>query len=131
MINLDKYISDNIVQRSKIARDVSNGKFTLEEIHKICLDKRVKKSFIGNSYDNKVSKGQWNLEYLDREICVAVAESFNEDYLLYLLEVGEYVRNKKLASKNKMKNIIWITVAAIVVVILMGIVIWRIKNTGR
>lgn len=102
MSNIEKYISDGEVQRSKIALDVADGSIPTSEIQELCSDQRIKSAFIGTSYNKKKSKELWGDAYLNQVICAAAAESFNQDYLLYLAEIGEHLRSKKPGSNMKM-----------------------------
>ena len=102
MNNIEKYISDGEVQRSKIALDVADGSISPSEIREICSDQRIKSAFIGTSYNKKKSKELWGDAYLNQVVCAAAAESFNQDYLLYLAEIGEHIRSKKPDSYKKM-----------------------------
>ena len=121
MSDIEKYISDGEVQRSKIALDVADGSISPSEIREICLDPRIKSAFIGTSYNKKKSKELWDTAFLDQVVCAAAAESFNQDYLLYLSEIGEYIRRKKL-SKN-MKMIVGAVVVAAIIAVIIDIVI--------
>lgn len=126
MASVNNYIIDGNVQRSKIAMDVANGLISKSEIKSICSDKAVRGAFIGNKYSKKTDSTNWDNEYLDKVVCAAVAENFNEDYLMYLSDVGTYVRNKKVTGL-KMKVTIGM-VAIVVIVILAEVMIWKIKN---
>jgi hypothetical protein len=124
MADINKYLTDGKIQRSKIAVDVANGNLTSGDIKNLCNDDKVKSAFIGNTFYNKVPKDRWNQDYLDEIVCVAVAENFNMDYLLYLAEVGEYVRNKRKAESNgSKKTIIGIVIGVVIVVAVIGFII--------
>ncbi len=128
MSNIEKYISDGVVQRSKIALDVADGSISTFEIREICADQRVKQVYIGTSYDKKCSKEAWNDTYLDQVICASVAESFNQDYLLYLSEVGEYIRSKKPGKNRKM--VIGVIAVVSIIAVIIGVVVWKNMSNG-
>ena len=124
---IEKYIRDGEVQRTKIALDVADGSISTSEIREICSDQRIKNAFIGTSYNKKQSKDSWDASYLDQVVCAAAAENFNQDYLLYLAEVGAYIRGKKPSTNVKM--IVGIVAAVAIVAVIIGIVIWKVSNT--
>lgn len=117
MNNIEKYLRDGEVQRSKIALDVADGSISPDEIRDICSDQRIKNSFIGTSYDKKRAKETWDADYLNQIVCAAMAESFNQDYLLYLSEVGEYIRRKK--PNNNKKLMIAVVISAVIIAIIL------------
>lgn len=129
MRNIEKYISDGEVQRSKIALDVADGSISASEIREICSDPRIKNAFIGTSYNKKRSKESWDAAYLDQIVCAAAAESFNQDYLLYLSEIGEHIRSKKPSSNLKL--IVGVVAVVAIIAVIIGIVIWKASNTGQ
>lgn len=51
MSNIERYIKDGVVQRSKIALDVANGCISTSDIREICADQRIKNAFIDASYN--------------------------------------------------------------------------------
>lgn len=130
MAKISDYIVDGVAQRSKIAMDVANGSISGAEIKGICSNKIVKDAFIGSKYANKVNSDEWDREYLDEVICAAVAENFNEDYLMYLSEVGYFVRNKKSSSITT-KTIIGIVAVVAIVAVIIGVVVWKMHNVGQ
>lgn len=129
MSNIEKYISAGEVQRSKIALDVADGSISTSEIREICSDPRIKNAFIGTSYNKKKAKESWDAAYLDQVVCAAAAESFNQDYLLYLSEIGNHIRSKK--SSSVMKMIVGVLAVVIIIAVVIGIVIWKVSNTGQ
>ena len=126
--SIERYISDGEVQRSRIALDVADGSLSPVEIRDLCSDQKIKSAFVGASYSKKRPKETWDSAYLDQVVCSAAAESFNQDYLLYLAEVGEYVRGKK--PRNNPKLIAGIAAAAVIVAASVGAVMWKTGNTG-
>ena len=129
MSNIEKYISDGEVQRTKIALDVADGSVSTSEIREICADPRIKNAFVGTSYNKKRSKEAWDDLYLDQVVCAAAAESFNQDYLLYLAEVGAYTRSKK--PSNNVKMIVGIVAVVAIIAVIIGIAIWKVGNSGH
>lgn len=128
MKGLESFIKDGKVERSRVAMAIASGELTKNEILELCKDSRVKSAFIGTSYSSGYSRDKWNKEYLDELVCAAVAESFNEDYLLYLNEVAESVRSKK-NNKSSFSGGKTIGVVAVVVVVIFVIMI--VINIGR
>lgn len=123
MKNLDDFLE---VERSKIALSVASGELTRDDILEFCKDSRMKSAFIGTSYSPKCSKDKWDKDYLDELVCAAVAESFNEDYLLYLNDVAETVRNQKSRRFSPLFGIMCgVTAAAVAIVIIM-----ILRNSG-
>lgn len=127
MATIEKYITSSGVERSSIAVAVAHGDFSTEEIIAMCKDKRLKDAFLGEGFKYKCPKDNWNKDYVDELTCVAVAESFNQDYLLYLDEVSKYVR-----EKEKKGSIAWwqivIGVAIVIGVIVLKIYINRVGD---
>jgi len=106
MKNLENYMDDGRVNRVKVTMAVSSGELTRDDIISFCGDPRMKSAYIGTSYSHKCPKDKWDKKYLDKLVCSAVAESFNEDYLLYLNEVAEYVRGGKKKAVFRVRLII-------------------------
>ncbi len=133
MLNsVEKYINDGEVQRTKIALDVADGSISSDEIKGLCSDQRIKDAFIGTSYNNKQPKETWNVTYRDQLVCAAAAECFNQDYLLYLAEVGASIEEKKSRSNGCNMQLLWGVIAAIaIVVVVTCIVIWKAGNSGQ
>lgn len=105
---IEKYIKVARLNTLAIASDASKGVISKHDITSLVkeIDSAVKKESIQNpyikaSYFPKISK-QWDKKYLDYLVSVAASsECFNEDYLLYLADVSEYVRGglKRVASR--------------------------------
>lgn len=128
MATIEKYITNSGVERSRIAVAVAQGDFSTEEIISMCKDKRLKDAFFGEGYKSKRPKDKWNKDYVDELTCAAVAESFNQDYLLYLDEVSKYVREKeKKGSITWWQVVIGVAVAAIVI----GVILLKVYNSGQ
>ncbi len=122
---MKNYIISGRIAREEIASDICDGTLTREDVNRLIGDPRIKSSFIGSSFEKKIDKKGWNKEYLNRLPNYAIAESFNEDYLYYLLDVREYVSLQKtkvatLISSHKYLCIIigLVIVAGIVAIIL-------------
>ncbi len=130
MAKVSDYIENGSVLRSKIAMDVANGLITKTEIKKICENKEIANAFIGKKYLKKKNQKEWDREYLDEVACAAVAECFNEDYLLYLSEVGDVVRKKNASSMN-INIILGIVATVAVLAVIVGVVIWIRHNSGQ
>lgn len=126
MIDVNRYIEDGKVMRSKIARDIKYGILTKPEIDDLVSNKSISASFRGEKYEGKKPKTEWNKQYLEKLSYVAIAECFNADYLYYLYDVAAYVSNNK---KSK-KTIVW-AVAIIFVLIIIAIVIVVNQNNSN
>ena len=113
---VEKYIRNGTVDRAAIAKDVKMRKLSAAEIRALCENKLIQDTFIGSSYTNKQPKQKWNKDYLERLYYAVVAESFNQDYLLYLYEVADFV------AKAKIKKVV-IAGVVIVLVIIAGVVV--------
>lgn len=113
MIQWNKYIVDGDVKRSVIAADIQERILTEKDLRELVTNAQVKASFIGSSYPNKKEQSQWTEDYLDTLCYAAIAEAFNEDYLVYLDKVADYVVQKKKG------NFPLVVVAVVVVLALM------------
>lgn len=94
-MQIDNYIDGEIVQTGIIANDVRLRKLSHNEILEILNDSRIRSSFIGTKLNNKKNANEWNEEYLNELFGMASMTCFNEDYLLFLEKVSEYVSKKK------------------------------------
>lgn len=123
---MDNYIIDGCVKKRRIASDICKGKLTRNEVEKLLANEVIRDSFIGNEFNKKVSVDKWNTEYLNRLPNYAVAEAFNEDYLLYLVDVCEYVNSSTAVmdtvKKFAIKNRISILIVIYIIVIIGGII---------
>lgn len=128
MATIEKYITSSGIERSRLAVAVAQGDFSTEEIIEMCKDKRLKDAFWGEEYKSKRPKDKWNNDYVDELTCAAVAESFNQDYLLYLDEVSKYVR-----EKEKKGRIIWwqVGIGVAVAAIVIGAIVLTVYNSGH
>lgn len=119
MKSLEEFLKDGEVKRARVAMAVASGELTGDAIRALCQEPEMKAAFIGTSYSGKCSEDRWDQGYLDELVCAAVAASFNEDYLLYLNEVAEAVRNKKRPSSMWFGIVIGVAAAAAVIVAIM------------
>lgn len=114
----DEYFTSNgTVDRAKIAMHVKTRKLTRVEIEQLCADPRVQAGFKGTTFSDKRPKSEWNKNYLHLLSYVVVAGPFNQDYLLYLDEVAEYV------SKAKFKKVV-IAGVIVILVIIAGVIVY-------
>ncbi|MCL2192239.1 MAG: hypothetical protein FWB78_02445 [Treponema sp.] len=95
----NEYIVNGEVQSNKIAMDIKYRILKRHDIERLCRDTRISASFIGSGFNKKRPKQAWDKSYLDLLSYVAVAESFNRDYLLYLDEVADFVTSKPKIGK--------------------------------
>jgi len=120
-----EYVLRGKVERSKIANDIKSGKLKRSDIELLIKDQQIIEAFIGDHYNNKISKSSWDQEYLNLLSCAAVAESFNSDYLFYLNEVTEYV------TKYKFRKMVNVGVIFILIIVLGVFLYLYISNGGR
>ena len=102
MLDMHRYFDGNHVNRETIAVDIREQRLSHEELMSIIADPRIYAEFYGDFYRDKVSKNQWDKNYLEKLSYSVISEGFNKDYLLYLEEVAGYVsgrkRNVKIAT---------------------------------
>ena len=130
MLNLDKYIENGRVRREKIAMDIKYGVITTEDIDSLVSDPRIHDAFIGNRYDDKKPKSDWNQQYLDELSYGVTAEGFNEDYIRYLCEVTSFV-SEHGTKKSKRSVLVGIIAGAILVAILIGLLCIRLGSNKK
>ena len=111
---MNEYIMDGRVAREKIVSDICKGVIGRKEIKNMSSNAAINKAFFGDCYKKKSEKKIWDYTYLEKLKNVAIAEAFNEDYLLYLVDVYEYVK-KDSESKRKRRNRVIIVFIIIVV----------------
>ena len=112
-----EYIIDGSVASENIVYDIKNRKLKESDIRKLAADPKISASFIGTAYNKKKPRRFWNKSYLESLLAVAVAESFNLDYLLYLDEVAEFV------SKAAFRKVI--AGGIIALVIIAGVIVYK------
>lgn len=119
MFDIQRYIEDGTVQRTKIAIGIKYRDIGTEELRALVNDPVVKASFFEEGYDKKIPKKQWTERYLDELPFAAVADCFNEEYLYYLNDVAEYVQGKKRRKKNCR-----LALGAAVLVVVLAALVW-------
>lgn len=120
MFDIQKYIEDGTVIRTKIAMDINYRDIDSEDLPSVVNNSVVKAGFFGDGYNERVPKEQWTEKYLDELSCASVGECFNPEYLYYLNEVAEYVRGKKKKVSSKLfmgAIVVAVAVVALVLVV--------------
>lgn len=116
---MSNYIKNGVVDRIGIAEDICSGKLDRSSVNQLISNSTITDSFLGSTYTKKISKEKWNASYLRELPNAAVADAFNEDYLIYLVEVYEYV-NAQHSALDKEINFAkrnWVIIFIIMVVI--------------
>lgn len=130
MINIEKYIKDDRVLREEIVNDILDQKLEKKELLELLKNNIIKNSFFGGKYSKKNSKNQWTEEYLSKISLASIAEYFNEDYLMYLYEVAEFVKEKK--KKQKLIKIsIFLLALLIIILIIIVFIFWMSKDMSN
>jgi len=106
------YIVNGEIARNRIALDIKYRKLDRSAIEQLISDPKITAAFFGSGFNKKRPKKEWNKTYLDELSYVAIAESFNRDYLLYLDEVANFVAN----AKSKKKIIIGVVIAFVLII---------------
>jgi len=119
------YILNGEVARNRIALDIKYRKLNRSDIEQLIINPQITSAFIGSTFSKKKPMKDWNKSYLDELSYVAVAESFNRDYLLYLEEVADFV------AKAKIKKIIIGAVIVVLVIITGFVVLTYVLNGGN
>ncbi len=120
MTDIHCYLNANGgVNRAKLTQDIKNGKLTLAEVESVIKDPTISASFFGGDYDKKRENSKdWDEDYLNHLVLASVSEVFNEDYLIHLAKVSNYVET----SRGKRKQLpVGGVVAAVIAVI--GIIV--------
>lgn len=113
MVDFPRYIENGKVNRVRIATDIAEGKCTQEILSELLRHPAVKDAFFSNIELERKSESEWTKVYLELLKNAVVAENFNEEYLRYLFQVAQYVRQ---SGPTKPKNkIVWIVGAVLVV----------------
>lgn len=123
MNNMGKYIKNNRILREKIVSDIVNQKLNKTELDELLKNTDIKNSFFGKDYERKISQNQWNREYLEKISYASIAEYFNEDYLIYLYKVTQFV-NQKEKEQKKFK----IIMIGIILLIIVLVLFMKLKN---
>lgn len=119
MVEMDRYIVDDVVKRDKIVADIKRCRIGKNEILELTKDSRISEAFFGIGEVEKKNKEDWDNSYLDELSLVAVSEMFNKDYLLYLSEVAKYITNKNQKKEKNAKLIKGVVIIAIVLLFLV------------
>ncbi len=122
------YISNGRVERERIAADIRDRVLNKDDIAQLVSNPEIRESFIGNSYNKKVPKDEWNKSYLSRLTNAAAAEAFNEDYLYYLADAAEYVSNHSKQDKMSGKKYLPYILAGIGIVVAVCVIIFVVGS---
>jgi hypothetical protein len=117
-MNVEKYVVNGKVRRSVIATDVKNGHLSKEEVVYLCSLPEVQASFIETGFVPKKSEKEWNANYLEELSCAAIAEVFNQDYLLHLKEVSDLLNKKQQRLKIVMGICIGLSLLCLAIAII-------------
>lgn len=117
MIDMNRYIIDDVVKRDRIIADIKRCKIGKNDILELNKDPRISEAYFGIGEVEKKNKEMWNSSYLDELSLAAVSEMFNIEYLLYLSEVANYISGKN-SKKEKQGKIIKIVMIVAIVIIL-------------
>ena len=127
---MSKYVQGEKVDKVAIAEDICDGILTRSDVQSLLKNSTIRESFIGTTYDKKIDKSKWTRQYLDRLPNAAVAESFNEDYLDYLLDVSEYVNTKKTNGLiGLVKTNWWLLLIAVVAIVAIIVLVSTRSNS--
>lgn len=125
---MKNYVVNGRVAREEIAADVCDGVLKRSDIKRLTSDPQVREAFIGDHFQGKIDKSGWDRRYLNNLPNVAVAESFNEDYLFYLADVSEYVEQNGIKEGKNIFSNKWywialgaVAVVAIIIAVMVGI----------
>lgn len=113
MVDFPRYIEDGKVNRVLIATDIAAGKCTQEILSELLRHPAVKGAFFSHIELERKSESEWTKVYLDLLTNAVVAEIFNEEYLRYLFQVAQYVRQS--GSTKPINKIVWIVGVVLVV----------------
>lgn len=119
MIDVQNYIINGRVEREKIALDIRYREISHSDLEKLVSNPEIQKAFVGKNYAYKKSNEHWNKEYLEELSYVAIAESFNKDYLMYLEEVAAYVHSKEHSRKIVVGKMAIIVIILVIIVFLI------------
>jgi len=122
-MDINSYLKNETVRRSKIAQDIKNNILTQQEVEELISNEQISSAFFGSGYSNKRPESTWDREYLETISNAASAEAFNAEYLRYLFKVSEYVNKSETADSKDSKATIFIIIGAIVVCISIIILI--------
>ena len=104
-MRVEDYLENGHVKRGSISQHIKLKKISRSELEILINDPRINRGFIGEKFQNKKPRAEWDQKYLDSLVYEAVAGAFNADYLRYLFEVAQYVRSQiPNGSANVGKN---------------------------
>lgn len=112
-----EFLRDGEFYRSAVVTEIRARKLSRTEIEQIAAEPEIQAEFFGELAPYMRPQKEWDESYMDVLSCVATAECFNKEYLLYLDEVVDYVSK---APRRKMMK--W--GIAGVLLILAGAVAW-------
>lgn len=126
MIDTKKYIVDGVVEREKIAMDIKYRVISKQDIISLMNVPAIRAAFFGEGYSDKKPQSSWNKEYVDKLSYAVVSEAFNEEYLLYLDDVSEYVANKENGIFNSIVRSVkkHPVVAGIIGIVIIGLAVF-------
>lgn len=126
MIDTKKYIVDGVVEREKIAMDIKYRVISKQDIISLMNVPAIRAAFFGEGYSDKKPQSSWNKEYVDKLSYAVVSEAFNEEYLLYLDDVSEYVANKENGIFNSIVRFVkkYPVVAGIIGIVIIGLAVF-------
>ena len=127
MLNIDKYVAKGKIRRNLIANDVKKGVLSKEDILDLCSYPQIKESFIETEFKPTIPKSEWTSTYLDEISRAAIAEVFNEDYLLHLFEVSNVIAKKR----KRKKILLCIILGLILLLILNGFLFKFVLTAGK
>lgn len=127
MPDMQRYFDGNHVKRENIAIDIRDQRLSHEELMSIIADPKISAEFYGDSYQDKVSKNQWDEKYLEKLSYAVISEGFNKDYLLYLEEVAGYVSGQK----RNVKIATYIIIVVVAMTALMAVAASLSSNSGQ
>lgn len=113
MININTYVVNGKVDRTSIVHHVKNRVLTGDDLLEVIANPDVQAAFIGTNFSDKIDQSNWDKAYLDKLTLMAVGESFNKDYLVYLDKVAAFVMSKNKFETKKLVNIVMVLLVLI------------------
>lgn len=130
MIDVNNYIDDGIVDRTRITQDIKNRVMTHAELVDVVNDPRIEKSFFGTDYSGRKDKSHWNEEYLRCLTLASVGEVFNRQYLFHLEEVAAFVAESPVHKRSNRAKIL-LAVAGVVALVLIVFLLTHSANAAQ
>ena len=115
----DKYIlcKSSRVAATELVNDICDGKLRRNELNEI-IDELESNSKFNKADFPEYPKENWNKKYLEQLNCEVIGGAFSKKYLLYILDVREYLDEKgKKVKIFKALSIIGIAIIIIVILI--------------